>query len=251
MHATTRLWFLIVTLLAVSALFGGCANPYEHQLPSKMEDWDKDEELKAALEKLPQEDRQLVAAYMMRAGLSEAFGGEGMPPATTIREAIEAQKAWQAEQKRKEEEEKRQQAEQEALAQKLQQEREAKAREMNDALTVTVTRLKHVPADIMAGRIQDVISLTVAFQNKTARPMTGVKGTLQFNDVFGDRIQRVGVSYDEGVPANAVATWKAQIEYNQFMAEDKKLATTPLEKLQIAWEPDTILFEDGTKLTVE
>jgi hypothetical protein len=122
---------------------------------------------------------------------------------------------------------------------------------MNEAVTVAVASMNFVPSDIYKGRYQDSIALSIAFENKTRKDIAGVKGAVQFNDMFGAAIKSVGVSWDAGVKVGAVATWDASLGYNQFMAEDKKLASTPLHKMKVVWTPETILFTDGSKMPAE
>ena len=122
---------------------------------------------------------------------------------------------------------------------------------MNGVLTVAVTSMEFMKSNWQTGRYQDAIACSIAFENKTDRPLVGVKGTLKFSDIFGDPIKSINVAYDEGIKANSTAVWKAQMDYNQFMDEDKKLAATPLEKLKIEWSPDTYLFQDGSSMKIE
>lgn len=53
-------------------------------------------ELAPRVQKLQDADKQLLAGYLARAKMSEAFGGPGMPPGTTVGNAIDNQKAFLA-----------------------------------------------------------------------------------------------------------------------------------------------------------
>lgn len=118
----------IAALLIATAVLGGCTKPTDAVIPSDMATWDK--ELAPELKKLADADREKVAAYLMRAKMGEVFGGKGVPPGTTVGQALEAQKKWEAEQAAK-------RAEEEALKKKLEQERSAAIQQLNQAVTVT------------------------------------------------------------------------------------------------------------------
>jgi hypothetical protein len=204
---------------------------------------DKDESFKVAVEKLPQEEKELVKAYMVRTGLGKVFGGTGITPGTTIRNAIDEQRAF-VDQKQKEE------AAAAALAAKVKAERAVKIKSMNEALTVAVTNFRFVDRDWNRGIPTGYFSISVAFENKTGRGIAGAKGNLKINDIFGTQIATYSLSYDNGIKARSTAVWKGQSDYNQFMDRDKKLATTSFEKLKFEWEPEIYLFEDGDKWSI-
>jgi hypothetical protein len=230
----------LTLLLALSVL--ACSNPYSTVIPSDVSKLENDTKFKEVVQKLPEKDRELLAGYLMRSMMGKAFGGGGAPEGTTVRQAIDAQKTW-IEQKAKEE------AEAKALAAKVQAQKEAKARELNAALTVAVTGLRYVPSNWQARVYENSIAVGMAFENKTDRTISGAKGTLVISDMFDSVIKSVNVSYDQGVKAKETASWVGQLSYNQFVEADKKLASTPFEKLKFKWEPQLYVFEDGTKLS--
>ena len=121
-------------------------------------------------------------------------------------------------------------------------------RAMDDVLTVALTGKKVVPQDMEARRYHDTIAITVAFQNKSAKSLTGVKGQLVFKDIFGDTIKSAGLKVDDEIGAGKTYVWNGSMEINQFMSSDTKLAGIPQEKLKTVWEPETYLFGDGTSL---
>ena len=54
--------------------------------------------------------------------------------------------------------------------------------------------------------------------------------------------------YDKPIEAGEQVNWDATTEYNQFMSEDKTLKNKDLKDLKVVWNPEKILFEDGTTL---
>jgi len=232
----------LIPILAVVLFAVSCTSPHDVVLPRDFEQLDKDEKLKTALTKLSDEEKALFAGYMLRAGLGQAFGGEGILPGTTLGDALERQRAWMAA-KAKEE------AEAAALAERVRKEREVKAREMNQALTVAVTELRLRPENFDRGIYSDYFAITVAIDNKTEKNLAGAKGTIVVSDMFGETIKRIGLAYDDGVKAGRTAVWRGSMDHNQFMAKDKKLAATKFENMRFTWEPETYLFEDGSVMS--
>jgi hypothetical protein len=232
------------TLLLALFLLAGCAqDPHEYTISPDSAKWAEDVELKAALEKLTPEEKEALAGYMIRKSVGGALGGEGIPPmGVSIKDAIADQQAWEAERKREE-------AEAAALAERIRVEKEARLKTLRDAVTVAVAEMYLRPSNYRAGRYSDSIALTVAFENHADKDVVGVKGMVKFSDLFGDEIKSISLSYDEGIKANATASWAAELRYNQFIAEDVKLGNTPLDKMKVTWEPETIIYADGTTLS--
>lgn len=99
----------------------------------------------------------------------------------------------------------------------------------------------------MNGDFQDANTFTFKFINNTDKDIAGVKGYLVLNDLFGDQIKGVNLSYDEGILAGKTTLYRASIDYNQFIDEDIKLRQTELSKLKYTWEVNTIIYADGTE----
>lgn len=229
----------ILILSVCLFILGGCSNPKNIEIPTDSEKWS---DLKSSVEKLNPEEQQLLTQFMVRKKMGEAFGGEGIKAGTTIGDAIQEQKDWQ---KQKEAQEK---AEAELKA-KVEAQKKAKIAEINKILTVALTK-KEGFSSFGGNNITD-IGLEVAFENKGSKDIAGIKGVAHFNDMFGDNIQSINISYDDGVKANSVATYSGSVNYNQFQNEDKKLLNTELSKIKFNFEPQVILFADGSKLEVK
>lgn len=221
----------------ISLFIIGCSNPKSTQIPSDPDKWS---ELKPQIEKLSEEEQQLLAQFLMRKSMGKIVGGNGIETGTTIGDAIQEQKKWLDEKKAQE------QAETELKA-KIEAEKKAKLAEINKIITVAL--IKKEGASSFGSSI-DNIDIELAFQNKGNKDISAIKGITHFNDVFGDNIKSINLSYDDGVKANSTATYNGSIHYNQFMDEDKKLLNTDLNKLKFIFEPQIILFSDGTKLDI-
>ncbi|HCF58962.1 MAG TPA: hypothetical protein DFS52_13345 [Myxococcales bacterium] len=232
------MWKVVALLL--SLCFIGCSDPYAQKLPASIDGLEKDEALKKAIQKLPEQEKALLGQFLLRRGLAQAFGGGGAEE-VTVRQAIDRQRRWLEEQAKQE-------AEAKALADRVKAEREAKRKEFAETLTVAVTSLQFVKGSFASRRFDDRFQITLAFQNKTARAFAGVKGTLVFADMFGTAIKQISIAYDQGIEAGSTATWAGEVDFNQFIDDDKKLASTPLDKLKTSWLPEHYIFSDGTAM---
>lgn len=120
---------------------------------------------------------------------------------------------------------------------------EDKSTDLEDAVEVEV-----VSKNFESGDYRDWLSFNFRYTNNTDKNIRGVQGTIIFYDIFGNRIYASKLSYDEGIEANRAVAEEAGVEYNQFMDDHVKLRTTKLENLDYEWNPDMVIFEDGTKL---
>ncbi len=221
----------------------GCSNPRNERLPTDVKTWSQNERLRKAIQKLPEPDKELLAAYAMRQGTASLFGAGSIPEGTTVEQAIETQRHWEAEQEKRE-------AEGKLLAAKVNAEKEAQRRLMDSVLTAAVTHMEFIKSDFHAERYEDTIALELAFQNKSDRNLRGIKGAVRFSNMFGDHIKTINIALDDGIAAGKTLQWPGSVRYNQFRDEDRKLATTPLDKLKVEWLPTTYLFADGTSMNM-
>lgn len=239
---------MIVRLLCVVCLaltLAACGDPRETPLPANLAE--PGEAVTKAAAKLSEEERKLLTAYVARRvmgeGLSKVFGKDlGEARATTIGEAISQQRAW-AERVVKQE------AEAAALKAKLQAEQDALRQQVAGAVTVTVVELKVVPKDIHASRFSDSQMIRLGFENKSGKDIAGIKGSVRFIDMFDAEIDTVGFSYDGGIAAGATATWTGVRDINQFERSHKALAQIEPGKYKTTFDPEMIVFKDGTRLS--
>jgi hypothetical protein len=221
-------------LILVSAAFLliGCQNVRDVEL-SKLTD-----DQKTSLDKkLNGEESRLLLGYMMRQGVSQAFGGKGVPEGITVRQAISEQREFLAKEKQEE-------AKAEELKKKVEAERKAKQEEFAQLLSEAFVSKKNVEGEYG----QKYASLEMALENKTDKDIQGVKGILKITDIFGDPIQNISFSYDKGIAAKKTAIYKGGIEINRFMDKDMKLFNTDFDKLKSSFEIATIIYKDGTKV---
>ena len=231
---------IAVLLIAIAAICG-CSKPTDAVIPSDIATWDKD--LTPELKKLPDADREKVAAYLMRAKMGEVFGGKGIPPGTTIGQALEAQKKWEAQQAAK-------RAEEEALKKKLEQERAAVIEQLNKAVTVTLLEKRELPKNYDAGRYSEYQLFRIGVQNNSDKVVMGVAGEIKFIDVFDKEVGAVNFRISENIEPGKSVTWTGGRDYNQFLDSHRAVWNLEEGKYTTKFVPEMVVFKDGTKLTV-
>lgn len=109
--------------------------------------------------------------------------------------------------------------------------------------------LEVVDKEFVEGDFEDYITFTFQLSNRTKKDVEGVKGQVVFNDLFGDQIQRISLSYDEGIPAGETKLYRASIDYNQFIDDDVALRQADLSRVKTEWDVNTIIYTDGSQET--
>lgn len=231
----------VAAILVAAIVLNGCSKPTDAVIPTDMSKWDK--ELAPELKKLPDADREHVAAYLMRAKMGEVFGAKGIPPGTTVGQALEAQKKWIAEQAEK-------RAQEEALKRKLEQERASAIKQLNDAVTVTLLAKRELPKNYDAGRYSEYQEFRIGVQNNTTKTVVGVAGEIKFIDVFDKEVGAVSFRISENIEPGKSFTWSGGRDYNQFLDTHRAVWNLEEGKYTTTFDPEMVVFKDGTKLTV-
>ena len=239
-----------LTVLVCSLLLAACSGPKETPLPR---DLDKMEAIRPALEKLTPEERELATGYIMRhtigAKLGAVFGGKespGIPEGMTLGKAIEEQRRFRADAVLEE-------AKQQALKAKLQAEREAAIKPMREAVTVALVSKKINTERGYSGMVMDeYLEVTFGYKNNSPKDIAGVKGRVSVKDLFGDEISAFRISNDSTIKTGQTATWTGSrsLRFSLGTNKDRKLAELTDDKFSVEWEPQVIVFADGTKLSV-
>ncbi|MDQ0040848.1 hypothetical protein [Variovorax boronicumulans] len=231
---------LSAAVLLVLVVLCGCSKPTETVIPGDITTWDK--ELAPSAQKLSDEDRKLLAGYLARAKIGEAFGGKGVPVGTTIAAGIEDQKRWIAERERKE-------AEAAALKEKLQAERTQKIAELDKAVLVTLLSKREVLKDYQVNRYSDYQEFKVGIKNTSTKPVAGVAGSLEFVDIFDKTVGGVTFRITETIQPGSDVVWTGGRDYNQFIEQHKAVWNLESGKYKTRFVPETVIFSDGSKLT--
>ena len=211
----------------------------EAVIPTDMSTWDK--ELAPHMKNLNDDERNKVARYLVRVKMGEVFGGEGIPLGLTVAQAIASQSEWDDLQTKK-------RAEEQALRQRLEEERARAVEEIDKAVTVTLLEKQEVPKDIHARRYLPLQVIRIGVENKSDKEIAGVAGEIKFINVFGEVVGSIVVRISEQVAPGKSITWTGSRDYNEFIDEHRAIWNLEEGKYTTRFEPAMVVFADGSKL---
>jgi hypothetical protein len=236
----------LTILLIACALLIACSDPKNTALP---DDISKIESIRPDVEKLKPEEKQLLAGYLMRRGIANILPGgtkNTTMTATTIGQAIEQQKDYASKVAIRE-------AEDKIAAEKIKAEHEAAITAMRDVVSIGLVK-KSIGSERGASgmEIDKGITVSFSFSNKSSKDISGIKGKIIAIDQFGDEISAFQISVDEGIKAGGATVWEGSRSVKYAFGsnnKDEKFAALPDDKYMLVWEPQTIVFTGGTKLS--
>jgi len=233
-----RIFLLVV--FCVTATIGACSRAKDAVIPADPAKWSS---LGDVTKDLSAEDKRLLGTYLMRKSFAGALAqGNGIPPGTTVGEAIDDQRNFEAKEKLAD-------AQAAALRARALAERNAVIDKLNKLVTFAVVSKTYVPKDFQAERFSDRVAFVFAVKNNGTRDIAGIKGVVEFDDMFGTPIEKMGLSLDNAIPANSEKTIDGYSkDLNQFEANDQQLAVTDLSKIKVKFEPQMIVFSDGSNI---
>lgn len=224
----------------VTLVLAACSDPHDKVLPQDLSAIDQS--TKDAIARLPVKEKELLLAYELRHAAASAFNGAGgVPPGTTIGDAINDQRQWAIDQQKKE-------GEEAAIKAQLKKAHDDAVAKLQGAVTGTLLQVSFSPHDFEANRPNDLFLIHIAFSNKSDKPISGIKGVAMFNDMFGDLIMRSNLTTDKTIQPGKTLVWNGVIDYNQFLDSDVKLRNSDPDKIKFDFEPEVIVFADGSKL---
>jgi hypothetical protein len=233
--------FHLVATIAFAIALSGCHKPTETVIPSDTAKWDA--ELAPQLQKLSDDDRAKVSAFLMRGKMGEVLGGKGIPPGTTIGDAIKEQAKFEKERAEAA-------AREEALKKKLEQERATVRAELEKAVTVTLVAKRELPRNFEIRRISDYQEFKIGVENRSAKAIAGVSGTINFIDVFDKEVGSVNFRITETIEPGKTAVWTGGRDYNQFIDTHRAVWNLEEGKYKTRFVPEAVVYADGTKLAI-
>lgn len=93
---------------------------------------------------------------------------------------------------------------------------------------------------------KDFFTYTVTFQNHSAKNIKMVIGNIYLNDLMDREIKSIQIVLDEELRANSVVKKTYRVAYDHSNENDKRIRLKNLVDLRILWNPEKIIFEDGT-----
>ena len=125
---------------------------------------------------------------------------------------------------------------------------------MRDAVTVTLVSKKLNTETGYSGIVMDEkLDVKFGYKNNTGKDIAGVKGYISIKDLFGDEISGFEISNDTTIRAGQTVTWTGSrsVRFSLGDNKDRKLAELGDDKFKTVWEPEMIVFKDGTQMTRE
>lgn len=225
-----------VLTAALMITLGSCGGVKSKMITEKNKDTIF-EEIKTSRD-LTIEEVRLLEGYVVRTALQNISAGKtpALPVGKTIGQVIEEQRAVM---------------DQAAVASRAESLRVIKAREaeaqqqaiLREAVTVSAFGKELVPKEYGS-----MMACKLIIENHSKKDIRAFQGTLVFRDLFGDQIIRLLLKEDDTLAGGASRRGARYWDYNQFRSEDVRWAGTKFENMKIAWEPETVLFTDGTTL---
>ena len=120
-----------------------------------------------------------------------------------------------------------------------------------EAVTVKLLKAEVVPEKGFSGMVIDEsLHITFDFHNNTTKDIAAVKGTVTIYDVFDKKISAFAISDDDDIKAGMSTPWTGtrSIKYALGNNDDRRLAGLPPNKYKVVWEPQVVLFADGSKV---
>lgn len=93
---------------------------------------------------------------------------------------------------------------------------------------------------------KDCFSYTVSFQNTSPKNITMVVGSISLNDLIDREIKNIQIVLDEELKPGSTFNKVYTVEYNHGDENDKHIRSKELVDLRVLWNPEKIVFKDGT-----
>ncbi|MEQ8926072.1 MAG: hypothetical protein RLO81_09690 [Fulvivirga sp.] len=219
----SKLTYLILGIIVLTS----CTSPLE----KKFDPNSSESDLKEIRNHLDSTELMLLAGNMIRLKMI----GEDLEQYTYNDILADAKKI------KKEKE--AQEAEQAALAQKALKEEQERIKKLTKAVSVGCFE-----KSFSEYNYQKYITYKFVIQNKSDRDIRAIKGSVVFTNLFDDIIKEINFVYDQPISAGKKTTWNAQSDYNQFNDEDQTLRSKDLNDMKVTWNPEKIIFADGSTL---
>ena len=223
----------------ITLILAGCAqDPKKIVVPEKFESVQQMQEFGEKIKDLPKEDRELLGDYII-GGLGD---GVKKIKGTTVGEAIEAQRQYNAKKKQEEDQQKAKEAKAKVELEKLKQ-------QLVQTITVTVTEKFMEAGNLENYDLSNYVITQIAVQNHSQKSIKAIKGYLTFKNSFGDTVKNIMV-YDENLDLKPNETMQMTNRESTLGSLDRKYQEAELAELQHPFEAEQIIFTDGSKLAL-
>lgn len=246
METSTRL-LIAAGLLAALGVYGAVRKPYGTLLPMDVADLS---EIQPQLDRLDEEERELVRGYLKRSN------GDVLPPsladpdapftARTFGEAITLQRRFL-----------REQGVRDAQAAQRRIARDAALEPLRDAVGVRLLKRELLTVAQAQGRpdgpataTERVLVVTYRLVNGAGRDIAAVKGLVKVNDAQGAKRSECWLDETDTLEAFSGVEVRCGNIARTAGPRDHEFAALPAQDLTVDWEPSEVVFADGSRLSV-
>ena len=120
-------------------------------------------------------------------------------------------------------------------------EKEAARERMSSYLVVTLSG-----KNILKINNKDQFSYAVTFKNTSSKNIKMIVGSISINDLLDREIKNIQIVLDEQLRSNETLQKIFSAPYDDTNENDKRIRSKELVDLRIFWNPEKIIFEDGT-----
>ncbi len=127
--------------------------------------------------------------------------------------------------------------------------REKEMEAMEAAISVRLVDKTYRRSDAVAGTYAGRLRLEFEYGNRSGKDIRAFTGSVVFMDLFDREFLRVSLTVDDPISAGRVLSDnRKQLKISKFKEAHQKLLATKTEDLRTRFEPQSILFADGTRL---
>lgn len=254
MLSSYRFW-LAIALMAV--IVGGfwSRSPYGTALPMEVDDLTP---IQPQLEKLPDEDRELVLGYLRRSNgdvLPAAFADPDEPfTARTFREAIALQKAFLVKQGELDAEAGARALERDAAMAPLRKVSEIRVlkREALSGAAIYGGASAGEPSTMKSARSgasgNTVLVVTYRLHNLSPRAIASIQGSVSIRSAADEEMTGCYIDHNQVIAAGSSTDIRCGQPNRQASVNDLAFVDMPMSGFSVRWEPRTLVFADGTRL---
>lgn len=111
-----------------------------------------------------------------------------------------------------------------------------------------IVKVSCIEKDYVEYDYEEFITYKFEIKNTSDKTIRAVKGSVVFNNIFDEKIQSLSFVYDQPIEPGKWKNWNANTEFNPYIEEDRVLRDKSLKDLNVVWNPEKIIFLDGSKL---
>jgi hypothetical protein len=236
----TLLFCLAAFCVLVAFLSLSCSRNAKNKTLSQ-KSLDSDVESIKESEQLSDEDMRLLTSYVSRLKISMEVRGTPFPEDKTVGQMIDEQRTWEDNLTAK-------RADSDRRAEVAAKEDTVVADQLRRVVQVEVYNKRLSKADSRLNQYDDYLLFGCVIRNLGSRNINRFMGSLVFSDRANKEISRTTLLYDKLLLPGKSIDWVLKKKYNDFIDGDVKLANTDLQEMRVAWMPQTIIYNDSTRV---